>query len=166
MNNIEQFKNELCCINRSDILTFCELALNQLPNNFLQTASSTEVESVQYNTQTTIGIALELFNCTTIYNFTELEHDIIIAALLLNNVYKQDKIQNEYIITKNAFEIVTLLRTLDHNLHPEIFECICDCITQWHTTDNEISQNTEMQKFVHLCDYLANNKRIEFNLNQ
>ena len=161
MDRIDEFKNELQYINRKDILNFCTLALNQLPNNFLQIASSCEVEALQYTTKTTIGIALELFNCTTIYNFTELEHDIIIAALLLNNVYKHDKIQSEYIITKNAFEIVTLLRTLDHDLHPEIFECICDCITQWNTTyelheETLQSQNTEMQKFVNLCDYLAN----------
>lgn len=166
MNNIEQFTNELNRINRQDILNFCKSAISQLPNTFLQIASSTEVETVQYNMQTTIGIATELFHCTTIYNFTELEQDIIIAALLLHNIYKHDKIHSEYIITKNAVEIVNSLRTLNHDLHPEIFECICDCITQYSTTNNETSQSTEMQKFVNLCDYLANNTRIEFHLNQ
>ena len=160
----EQFINELNYIKRPDILNFCKSVINQLPNTFLQRASSTEVETVQYNTQTTIGIATELFHCTSIYNFTELEQDIIIAALLLHNIYKQDKIQSEYIITKNAVEIVSSLRTLDHNLHPEIFECICDCIIQYNT-NNETSQITEMQKFVHLCEYLANNKQITFNTN-
>lgn len=157
----EQFINELNYIKRPDILNFCISAINQLPNTFLQRASSTEVETVQYNTQTTIGIATELFHCTSIYNFTELEQDIIIAALLLHNIYKHDKIQNEYIIIKNPYEIVSSLRTLDHNLHPEIFECICDCIIKY----NNETPITEMQKFVHLCEYLANNKLITFNTN-
>lgn len=156
----EQFINELNHIKRPDILNFCISTINQLPNTFLQTVSSTEVETVQYTTQTTIGIALELFNCTSIYNFTELEQDIIITALLLHNIYKQDKIQNHY-ITKNDFEIVSSLRTLNHNLHPEIFECICDCIIQY----NNETPITDMQKFVHLCEYLANNKQITFNTN-
>lgn len=185
MNKIEEFKNELNYIKRTDILNFCKLALKQLPDYFFKIpASSTGKYHPQYasgtgglkfHTKATIRIAVELFNCKSIYNFTELEQDIIIASLLLHDGCKQGKIESGRTITKHPLEVIELLRTLNHNLHLEIFECICDCISshmgQWnidYETNEEVLPlpNTEMQKFVHLCDYLASRKFLEVTFNK
>lgn len=185
MNKIEQFKKELNYIKRNDILEFCKKQLNTLPNYFFEIAASSTGKyhpkyalgtgGLKRHVQASIGIAIELFRCKSVYNFTELEQDIIIAALLFHDGCKRGKIETNHTVTTHPLDVIELLHETDHCLHPEIFECICDCISshmgQWNTnyeTGEEVLPlpHTEMQKFVHLCDYLASRKCLEFNFNE
>lgn len=184
MNKTQIFKNELNKIKSNDILEFCELALNSLPEYFYKIAASSTgkyhpnyalgEEGLVRHTKATIGIAIELFECKSIYKFSDLEKDIVIASLILHDGCKLGRIQEQYTKSNHPLEIIELLRELNHNLHEEIFETICDCISShmghWNTdyeTKEEILPipQTVLQKFVHLCDYLASRKCLEFNFN-
>lgn len=179
MDRISEFKKELNAIKRSDIRCFCELALNSLPDYFFwAAASSTGKYHPNYaqgpgglvrHEKAAVGIAIELFKCESIFRFSEIEKDIIIAALLLHDGCKSGK---TYSHTKpdHPLLVVSLLKELNHCLHQELFESICDCIVShmghWNKDfETEILPlpQTKTQKFVHICDFLASRKCLEFN---
>lgn len=181
MNRIATFQKELNHIERKDILEFSKMALNSLPEYFFEVpASSTGKyhpayalgkEGLTRHVKAAIGIAMELFRCESVFHFSKLEQDIIITSLLLHDGCKSGRIKQKFTQNDHPLQVISLLKELDHNLHEELFNSICDCIEthmgQWNT-DRETGEQilpvpkTEMQKFVHLCDYLASRKCLEF----
>lgn len=140
------------------------------------------------HTQAVVRIANELFNCHTIQNFTEEEKDIIRAALLLHDGVKQGADGTGYTTTTHPLELVKYIEdkyyevdeeTLpdevldlieDGYLWEDISNCIKSHMGEWNTdykTKEEVlpKPETEMQKFTHLCDYLASRKMLEVNFN-
>ncbi|MBE6089862.1 MAG: hypothetical protein E7206_17875 [Clostridium beijerinckii] len=139
------------------------------------------------HTQAAIRIANELFNCHTIQNFTENEKDIIRVSLILHDGVKHGTEGNSYTTSTHPLEVVKYLEDryfdvpeetlpdevieiMECDLWFQVTECIKSHMGEWNTdykTKEEIlpKPENEMQKFVHLCDYLASRKCLEFNFN-
>lgn len=138
------------------------------------------------HTQATIRIANELFNCHTIQDFTEEEQDVIRSALLLHDGVKHGANGNGYTTSTHPLEVVKWIEDkyyeVDEDTLPDevldlmedgyLWEDISGCIKshmgEWNVdyqTKEEIlpKPKTEMQKFTHLCDYLASRKMLEVN---
>ncbi|ASN68336.1 hypothetical protein 10S11_74 [uncultured Caudovirales phage] len=137
------------------------------------------------HTQAAVRIANELFKCETIQNFNDMEKDMIRVSLILHDGVKHGANGSQYTIATHPLEVVKHLEdryfdvpeeTLPHevievmecDLWYDITECIKSHMGQWNTdykTGEEIlpRPETELQKFVHLCDYLASRKMLEVN---
>lgn len=139
------------------------------------------------HTQAAVRIANELLNCHTIQNFPEDEKDIIRAALILHDGVKHGVDGSSYTTSTHPLEAVKYLEDryfdvpeetlpdevieiMESDLWYQVAECIKSHMGEWNTdykTKEEIlpKPETELQKFVHLCDYLASRKCLEFNFN-
>lgn len=140
------------------------------------------------HTQAAVRIANELFECHTIQNFTEEEKDIIRVALLLHDGVKHGPDGSGYTTSTHPLEVIKWIEDkyyeVDEDTLPDevidimedgyLWEDISDCIKshmgEWNTdykTKEEVlpKPETDMQKFTHLCDYLASRKMLEVNFN-
>ena len=138
------------------------------------------------HTQAAVRIANELFNNHTIQNFTDEEKDIMRVALLIHDGVKQGADGTGHTTTTHPLEVVEYIEdkyyevpeeTLpdevldlmeDRYLWEDISNCIKSHMGEWNT-DYENKEEvlpkpeTEMEKFTHLCDYLASRKMLEVN---
>ncbi|NFH47242.1 hypothetical protein FC976_08375 [Clostridium sporogenes] len=134
-----------------------------------------------------VRIAEELFRNETIQNFNDIEKDIIRVSLMLHDGVKHGLDGSQYTVATHPLEVVKYLEDVYFDVPEEtlpdevieVMECdlwndIANCIKshmgQWNTdykTCEEIlpKPQTEMQKFTHLCDYLASRKMLEVNFN-
>ncbi|AUN03430.1 hypothetical protein RSJ19_11065 [Clostridium botulinum] len=134
-----------------------------------------------------VRIAEELFKCETIQEFEFREKNIIRVALLLHDGVKHGLDGSQYTVATHPLEVVKYLEdvyfdvpeetlpdevieVMECDLWDDIANCIKSHMGQWNTdykTCEEIlpKPQTEMQKFTHLCDYLASRKMLEVNFN-
>lgn len=183
-------KDELKQINNCNIRRFVEKILNELPEYFwIIPASSSGKYHPNYalgegglvrHTKAVVKIADSLFE---LYHFDDIEKDIIIASLILHDGFKSgyEGVNNSYtrfehplIMSNyiNEYDIYDycegsenydeLLDTMKY-IATEIASCVSCHMGKWRERDGLIlpRPETEMQKFVHLCDYLASRKFIE-----
>lgn len=130
-------------------------------------------------------IAEELFRNDTIQSFLNIEKDIIRVSLLLHDGVKHGIGGNGYTSSTHPLEVIKYLEdryfeveeetlpdevieVMECDVWYQVAECIKSHMGQWNTdykTKEEVlpKPQTEMQKFVHLCDYLASRKCLEFN---
>lgn len=114
-------------------------------------------------------IAQELF--TISYPFSNEERDIIIAAILLHDGAKHGVTYEKYSKHEHPLIICDYLKDQEFfNDIPqaqEIIDAIASHMGQWNTCNRSRVvlplPETNVQKFVHLCDYLASRKCLEFN---
>ncbi|MEG2412601.1 MAG: hypothetical protein RSA29_17005 [Clostridium sp.] len=139
------------------------------------------------HTQAAVRIANELFKCETIQKFTDDEKDIIRVSLLLHDGVKHGTNGSSHTVATHPLEVVKYLEDryfevdeetlsdevieiMEVDMWYQITECIKSHMGQWNTdykTKEEIlpKPETELQKFTHLCDYLASRKMLEVNFN-
>lgn len=139
------------------------------------------------HTQAAMRIAEELFDNETVQSFTDYEKDTIRVALLLHDGVKHGVKGSSHTVATHPLEVVKHLEDryfeVDEDTLPDevidvmedeawyqITECIKSHMGQWNTdyrTKEEIlpTPENDMQKFVHLCDYLASRKMLEVNFN-
>lgn len=108
-------------------------------------------------------------------NFIDEEKDIIITALLLHDGVKHGIEGGRYSVATHPTDMVKFINNNDkvyQILSATTIGRICDCIASHmgefnkdYKTKEEILPKPEsnMQKFVHLCDYLASRRFIEIN---
>ena len=107
-------------------------------------------------------------------NFFDYEKDIIIAALILHDGLKHGLNNSKYTVAKHPLIMCEFIANNDdlidemndQNMLNLLLNCIATHMGQWNTdykTKKEILEKpkTNIQKFVHLCDYLASRKCIE-----
>lgn len=182
------FLEELKDIDNKELRDFAQWSLNQLPDYFYRiAASSTGKYHPQYalglgglvrHTRAAFKIANELFENHTIQKFTDDEKDMIRAAILLHDGLKHGKNNSPFTVAKHPLQVVEFIEGKINELDNEIismdkWNIISDCIKshmgEWNTdyrSKEEIlpKPNDKMQKFVHLCDFLASRKCIEIVL--
>lgn len=184
----ETFSYELSFIKNEKIKEFAIKALDSLPDYFYKVAaSSTGKYHPSYalgdgglvrHTKAAVRIALELFRCETVTGkYTDDKKDIVITALLLHDGAKHGLNGSKYTITEHPKVVTEFLRSqkdLKNIVSEEIFNLIMDGIEthmgQWNAdfkTKKEVldKPSTGLQKFIHMCDYLASRKCLEFNFN-
>lgn len=170
MNEIlpENYIPELNLISNTEIKKSVIEILRDLPDYFWNIpAASTGKYHPKYaqgpgglvrHTRAATIIAADLF---TIYEFSEIEEDIILAALILHDGLKLGDPEHRYTVAEHP----TLMssRIIHHNpKFVRIAACVASHMGQW-TNGLLPLPKTDLEKFVHLCDYLASRKRLEVN---
>lgn len=182
---LKEFEIELGFIESPEIKEFVETMIGELPDYFFSIpASSTGKYHPQYalgaggllrHTKSAVRIAKELF--TIFPQYTQYQKDCIISALILHDGCKSGKDGGTYTAYDHPLQVVSLIKD---DVFPPIMrsekyfiEDICELISthmgQWNKDykGNEILPipKTKTQNFVHMCDYLASRKFLEFNFN-
>lgn len=181
MDKVKIFEDELNLIKNKEIRSFVEEFLKQVPDYFFITAaSSTGKYHPQYalgdgglvrHTKAATRIAYELFR-VNFFKYNETEQDIILASLILHDTYKHGLNGSRYTVTEHptiaANEILNFESNLNSEYKQRIASNIASHMGQWnfdYKTKKEVLPlpKTGMQNFVHMCDYLASRKCLEFN---
>lgn len=96
----------------------------------------------------------------TLYDFSEDEEDTVISALALHDIAKPSK--------THPIEVELILEPLLDE-YPHKVKSVVSLIRthhgQWDHFGKMPKPKTELQKFVHLCDYLASRKNIAVDIN-
>lgn len=178
------FNNELSYIQNIDIKEFARYALNNLQDYFYEVpASSTGKYHPNYalgdgglvrHTKAAVGFANHLLQLEQYQQlFNERQRDMIIVALLLHDgnkhgsngsrytVHEHPKLMADWIIQSELFEDM-----LSQEDRAYIANCVASHMGEWAINKRSKIElpkpQTESQKFVHMCDYLASRKNIEF----
>ncbi len=179
MNKLDALKSELDYIINPNIRAFSEIAIGSLPDYFFEIpASSTGKYHPNYSlgsggllrhTRAAIRIAIELSRMDW-WHFEKDELDLCIAALLIHDGYKSGIAKEFFTRADHPNIMASELRknSLLANMLPKVqFEIILGMISkhmgQWcfdYKTKEKVLDvpQTKLEKFVHLCDYLASRK--------
>ena len=168
---LDLFKTELSFISDEKIRNFVEEMLGKLPDYFFVIPASS---TGKYHPDYAVRIACELF--TILPQYSALDRDLCIAALILHDGCKNGKNGSvgAYTMTTHPLEVVDLIKDSYPMIAGDLMfiEAICDLISthmgQWnkdYRTGAEVLPlpKTKQQNFVHMCDYLASRKCLEFN---
>jgi hypothetical protein len=179
IDKLDCFKNELEYILNPKIKEFAKMAIVSLPDYFFEIpASSTGKYHPNYSlgnggllrhTRAAIRIAIELARMSW-FNFTADELDLCLVSLLVHDGYKSGVVQEKFsradhpnIIAKKLKEDDVLSTYLPEEQFNIILGITKSHMGQWnrdYKTQEEILEKpqTKLEKFVHLCDYLASRK--------
>lgn len=178
INKVAVFAEELAFIEDKDIRAFTEKCILKTPDYFYTVpASSTGKYHPEYSlgegglirhTKALVYFAKELLSLE--YNkqrFTTLERDMIIAAGILHDSFKHGDTEQKYSIANHPVVAADhILEWADEN-EREFAKTISDCVRshmgEWngdYKTKKEImpKPQTDIEMFVHECDYLASRK--------
>lgn len=181
---MEYFKKELLFIINEDIRTKTKRVLKKVNEKFFtEPASSTGKYHPSYaqgegglyrHTRAAVGIANDLFRLNMFDCFTSDTKDYIIAALILHDTCKSG-INWEGRYTKHEHPILVgdLIREAlgsagepDCEYVEAVSALIASHMGQWNTAKWSYTKlpvpTTDAEKFVHLCDYLASRKFLEY----
>ena len=177
-DKVAVFAEELSLIQDKDIRSFTEKCILRTPDYFYTVpASSTGKYHPEYSlgegglirhTKALVYFAKELLSLE--YNkqrFTALERDMIIAAGILHDSFKHGDTEQQYSIANHPVVAADhILEWADEN-EREFAKTISDCVkshmgefNQDYRTKKEImpKPQTDIEMFVHECDYLASRK--------
>jgi hypothetical protein len=187
MDKLELFKVELDYIKNENIKKLAETILNEcVPDYFfIVSASSTgkyhnTTENAEgglvIHTKNTIRMAIEMFRLDW-WGFTEDDKDLIIVSLMFHDSFKYGAKQGQYTTNIHptiAKDRIAKYKFFSEEITEDQFEKILNNIErhsgQWNKDKNGYMvmprpANT-MEKFVHMCDYLASRKSISVNLDE
>ena len=179
-DKIDLFKYELNFIQSKKIKDFVIDMLTKVPEYFFTiAASSTGKYHPSYtlgrgglvrHTKAAVRVAHEL---VLTYDFNDYEKDIIYASLILHDTCKNGKVyESEFTKSTHPIDAVSLILDYYGNSNEEYVADICNCILthmgrfNWDFKTREIVlplPETELQNFVHLCDYIVSLRYLEYN---
>lgn len=173
MNKIKYFAKEISYIKNESKRRDLEYLINLLPDYFFTIpASSTGKYHPKFaatqsglvkHTKAAVRIAYDLFE--TVNNFTDDDKDLIIMALVMHDGLKKGIKEEKYARFDHPLLVSKLIMENTSNLEMDIEDVrkMCTLIEshmgKWNT--NKYSKvelpvpTTEMQRFVHRCDFLA-----------
>ena len=185
---IASFQNELDCIKNKSIKEAATKMITELIPNYFWTvaAASTGKYHPSYaqgegglyrHTLAATRIAIGMFPLT---NFTDDEKDMIIVALIMHDSFKHGTNYSKYTCADHPVIAATHVAAYCEMWLPEEYgleladklsDLIITHMGQWNTdwkTKKEImpKPKTATQRFVHMCDYLASRKYLEFNFSE
>lgn len=179
------FEKEISWIKSDNIKKFTEYCLDNLPSYFfIVPASSSGKYHPSYalgngglvrHTKAAVAIAHELFNLEMFQKqFTDIEQDLIILSLILHDGKKQGDGNGMHTIFDHPLHAANFVK--QSNIESDLLtkeqeKIVCNAIAshmgQWNTNRGskiELPKPIDkIQKFVHMCDYLASRKFIEIN---
>jgi len=173
MNKIKYFSTEINYLKSDDNKKDLEYLINLLPDYFFSIpASSTGKYHPKFastssglvkHTKVAVRIAYDLFE--TVNCFTDNDKDLIIMALVMHDGLKKGMVEEKYTRFDHPLLVSKLIIENANNLKMDIDDVrkMCSLIEshmgKWNM--NKYSKVTlplpvtEMQRFVHRCDYLA-----------
>ena len=160
--------------------------INKLPDYFFQVpASSTGKYHPDFSlgeggllrhTKAAVRIAHELFNDSSLNNFTNDEKDLIIFSVVLHDGLKSGKTKSEYTLFEHPILMSNYIKENKNELEltNEELDLVCRCIEThmgpWtrNYKDEEVLSppKDKYQRFVHMCDYLASRKFLNINFDK
>ena len=187
MSKSEHFKKELEYIKSEKIKKACVEMIELLPDYFFDIpASSTgkyhptfakTKHGLLKHTKLAVRFAYELLCNNTIgCKFTDTEKDLIIMALVLHDGLKKGNPEEEYTRVDHPLLISKLIMSHAKELSLEIDDTrkMCSMIEshmgEWnydYLTKKEVlpKPKNELERFVHMCDYLASRKCFDVKFN-
>lgn len=184
INKSDHFTKELQYIKSDTIREWTAKAIESLPNYIFEVpASSTGKYHPNYalgkggllrHIKAAVGIAYGVFDNQTIckiFNLnTDEEKDISIAALILHDGNKSGVTNSGYSTHEHPLTICEYLKQQPFFNDIPQAELICTGISshmgQWSTSKKSKIvlplPETGLQSFIHMCDYLASRKFLEF----
>lgn len=173
MNKIKYFTKEISYIKDESKKKDIEYLINLLPDYFfLIPASSTgkyhpkfagTISGLVKHTKVAVRIAYDLFE--TVNNFSDNDKDLIIMALIMHDGLKKGIVEEEYTRFDHPLLVSKLIMEHANELKMSIDDVRKMCMMieshmgKWNT--NKYSKvelpvpTSEIQRFVHRCDYLA-----------
>lgn len=153
--------------------------LNETPDYFWEIpASSTGKYHPKYavekgglvkHTKAVFQIALDQLD-DGVWGFDDTERDIILSAILLHDTRKSGVPKQDYTVSNHATLVADAIRKecKKGSLRWQIADGIASHMGQWnkdYKTDEIVAPvpATELQFFIHLCDYLSSRKYVEIN---
>lgn len=173
MNKIKYFTKEIGYIKDESKKRDIEYLINLLPDYFFMIpASSTGKYHPKFastnhglvkHTKVAVRIAYDLFE--TVNNFSDSDKDLIIMALIVHDGLKKGMIEEEYTRFDHPLLVSKLIMENASNLEMEIDDVRKMCMLieshmgKWNTCKYSKVElpvpTTEIQRFVHRCDFLA-----------
>lgn len=185
---IASFQNEIDCIKNETIKEIAAKMVSELiPDYFWEVAASSTGKyhpsyalgegGLYRHTLAAVRIAIGMFPLT---KYTDNEKDKIILALIMHDSFKHGVQYSKYTKAEHPVIAAGQIQTYCKIWLPECYgsdfgESIAQLVLthmgQWNTdwkTKKEImpKPSTSMQKYVHMCDYLASRKYLEFNFEE
>lgn len=184
MYNKSIFTGELLTIRNEDIRRFVERVLDNVPEYFWSMPASTTGKyhptyslgegGLVRHTKAAVSFALDLLSLEQNKDLSDRYRDHIIAALILHDTVKKGIPEGRYTKFDHPLEAVKLCREVFEqvDIPEQDVNLICDLIKthmgQWITDYDGIDRlekpQTEAQKFVHMCDYLASKKHVTVDI--
>ena len=173
MNKIKYFTKEISYIKDESKRRDIEVLINLLPDYFFTIpASSTgkyhpkfagTISGLVKHTKAAVRIAYDLFE--TVNNFSDNDKDLIIMALIMHDGLKKGIEEEKYTRFDHPLLVSKMIMEHANNLEMDIDDVRKMCMLieshmgKWNT--NKYSKvelpvpTSEIQRFVHRCDYLA-----------
>jgi hypothetical protein len=182
--NSETFSTELSYIINAELRNFVANTLNDLPDYFRHIGASTSGKyhpdytlgegGLVRHTKAAVGIAKELIRAELPFAnvFDDTDADIVYASLILHDGLKcgmwEDKTAFDHPLLVSSFIKEECVKQNYHDM--SLINKICSCIEshmgKWNTNkDYDFTLPTPvtgLQQLVHLCDYLASRKNLEY----
>lgn len=191
---IKGLEKELSLIKNKDVRMFTTFIVDNFPDYFEKIGASSSGKyhpksdigegGLLRHTKNVVKVAHELF---IIHDFTEYEQDIIIASLIVHDGFKHgDNLNYDETGNHSWFEHplvirnyirhpielndvgVNFLESKYDDIRSKMLMCVASHMGQWNTNkySDEILPlpKTDMEKYVHLCDYIASRKCINVDL--
>lgn len=184
MQKTAVFKNEMEWISDEKLKKFCETAVSGLPDYFFEVAASSTGKyhpayalgngGLVRHTKAAVTIAHELLQLEMFWKFTQTERDLILIALILHDGRKHGVEKSKFTVAEHPVLAADYIKEVNEKTSLLTEEqkrilagLICSHMGQWNTDryGNVLMPKpvTPMQKFVHLCDYLASRKYLLFD---
>ena len=181
----ECFENEISWIHSKSIQQFARYCVDNLPDYFFTVpASSSGKYHPSYalgdgglvrHTKAAMAVAHELFNLEMFQKqFSETEQDLILLSLILHDGKKQGGGNGKHTVFEHPLYAADFVKECNFDcskLTDEQEQIVRNAISshmgQWNTARNSRTvlpkPADKIQKFVHMCDYLASRKFLEVN---
>lgn len=176
------FEKELQLIQDKDVRDIAEQGVKLIPDFFFSLPASSSGKyhpnyalgdgGLYRHVQAAVMICEELLRLE-MFKFSEIEKDIIRASLILHDGWKQGLVRDGHTIFEHPLVASNALKDgiTVVGLSNSYLDLICGNIEthmgQWNTGykgENPLPKpQSQMQKFVHLCDYIASRKALEVN---
>lgn len=187
------FERELNLIKNQEVRRFAEYCIDRLPQYFYSIpASSTGKYHPEYSlgqgglvrhVKAAVKIAEDLMSLRQNKDMRETPNaeyqvwDVVIVALLLHDGFKSGFVQERYtrfdhptLMAGKIYEWSKDCEYISENFVKHVASAVASHMGEWNTnpyTDKVLPlPETEIQKFVHMCDYLASRKYLEVNFNK
>lgn len=181
-DKLNLFKDELNLIKSEETRSFTEFMLDKLPEYYFTTVAAKRAThhpdfartkgGLVKHTISAVNIAYDLANRNDMFKSCKQYSDYIVSALILHDGCKNGRVSEGKYATTHPLLVCELIREYYNDKNSEF---ICSLISshmgQWNT---EFGSYVEVlpkptnapQSLVHLADYLASRRYLDFNFNK
>lgn len=182
----DTFEREIQWIHSERIAKFTQYCVDNLPDYFFHVPASSSGKyhpayalddgGLVRHTKAAVIIAHEMFNLE-MFSFTKEEQDLIILSLILHDGLKQGNGNGSHTVFDHPIYAANYVKQcnfesqlLTDEQEAFVVGCIEAHMGQWNTSVKSSvtlpKPKTKFQKYVHLCDYLASRRYLEFNFDK